>query len=171
VNDILDISRLEAGGMKLEKDNYHLSEIINSIEGRLAKLTEHHRLTINVPSELPEVYVDEGRIGQVITNLVENAAKYAPEGSEISIGAEQASDEIIVSVTDEGEGVPPELQDKLFDRFYQTESIVTGRKKGTGLGLSICKGIVEIHGGRIWVESKLGEGAKFSFSLPSSRRR
>jgi len=170
ISDILDMSRLESGGLELKKGNYHISEILGSVSSRLSSLTEHHRLQVIVPSELPSVFVDEMRIGQVLANLVENATKYSPEGSEIAIEAQLAGDQVTVSVIDRGEGIASELLDRVFDRFYQAESIVTGRKSGTGLGLSICRGIIEAHGGRIWVESKLGEGSKFSFSLPVGRR-
>ncbi len=166
ISDLLDMSRLEAGELKLEKDNYRISEILDSVSSRLASLTEHQQLQVMVPSELPSVFVDEMRIGQVLTNLVENAAKFSPESSEITIEAKLAGDEIILSVIDRGQGITSELLGRVFDRFYQAESIVSGRKSGTGLGLSICKGIMESHGGRIWVESKPGEGSKFSFSLP-----
>jgi two-component system sensor histidine kinase KdpD len=164
------MSRLEAGALRLTKGNYHISEILDSVSSRLASLTEHHRLEVIVPSGLSPVFVDEMRIGQVPANLVENATKYSPEGSEITVEAQLDEDQITVSVTDRGEGIAPELLDRVFDRFYQAESIVTGRKSGTGLGLSICRGIIEAHGGRIWVESKLREGSKFSFSLPMGRR-
>jgi len=101
--------------------------------------------------------------------MVDNATKHSSEGSEITIEVKLGENEIIVSVADKGQGIPAELLDKIFDRFYQAESIVTGRKSGTGLGLSICRRIVQAHNGRLWVESKLGEGSKFSFSLPITK--
>jgi len=167
INDLLDMSRIEAGGLKLDKRDYQISEVMDSISDRLAILTERHRLKVIVPPELPPVFVDQ--IGQVLTNLVENATKYSPEGSEITTEAQLAGEQINVSVTDSGQGIAPELLGKVFDRFYQAESIVAGKKSGTGLGLSICKGIIESHGGRIWVESQPGEGSKFSFSLPAGK--
>ena len=166
ISDLLDMSRIEAGGLKLEKRNYQISEILDSVSTRLASLAEHHQLQVIVPSRLPSVFVDQMRIGQVLTNLVENATKYSGEGSEITIEAHLTGDQINVSVADQGQGIASELLDRVFDRFYQAESIVTGLKSGTGLGLSICRGIIESHSGKIWVESKLGEGSKFSFSLP-----
>jgi len=169
ISDLLDMSRLEASALKLERDKYQVSKILDSINDRLTKLTEQHQLKVIVPAELPPVFVDEMRIGQVLINLVENATKFSPKGSEITIEAQLAGDQINISVTDRGQGIAPELLDKVFDRFYQAESIVAGRKGGTGLGLSICRGIVEAHGGKIWVESKVGEGSKFSFSLPVSK--
>jgi len=136
---------------------------------RLAILTEHHRLVVKVASGLPRVFVNEMHIGQVLANMVDNATKHSSEGSEITIEVKLGENEIIVSVADKGQGIPAELLDKIFDRFYQAESIVTGRKSGTGLGLSICRRIVQAHNGRLWVESKLGEGSKFSFSLPITK--
>jgi len=169
ISDLLDMSRLDVGALKLEKGDYRISEILDSVSDRLASLTEHHQLEVIVPAELPAVFVDEMRIGQVITNMVENATKFSSKDSPITIEAQLAGDQIIISVTDRGQGIPPELLDRVFDRFYQTESVVTGRKSGTGLGLSICQGIMKAHGGRIWVESKLGEGSKFSLNLPVSQ--
>jgi PAS domain S-box-containing protein len=166
ISDLLDISRLDAGALKLDRDVYHVSEILDSIQGNLESITAKHSLEVIVPDKLPPVYVDETRIGQVMTNLIENATKYSEEGSQITIEARHSGDEITVSVADKGAGIPPEFLEKLFDRFYQVEDIATGRKKGTGLGLSISRGIVEAHGGRIWVESRLGAGSKFSFTLP-----
>lgn len=170
INDLLDMSLLETGALKLEKVNYQVSEILDSVSGRLANLTEHHQLQVIIPAGLPPVFVDEMRIGQLLANLVENAARYSSKDSQITIEAQLSDDRIIISVTDRGVGIPPELLDRVFDRFYQAESVATGRKGGTGLGLSICRGIVETLGGKIWVESEVGEGSKFSFSLPTSKR-
>ncbi|HEY82745.1 MAG TPA: PAS domain S-box protein [Dehalococcoidia bacterium] len=169
ISDLLDMSRLDSGAYQLRREKYHLAEIVKSASSRLASLTAKHRLQLKLPTELPLILADKDGIGQVLTNLVDNAVKYSPEDTEITIEAHLTGDEITVSVIDQGEGIPAELLDKVFDRFYQAESIVSGRKSGTGLGLSICKGIIEAHGGRIWVESKLGEGSRFSFSLPVSK--
>ena len=167
ISDILDISRIDAGVLKLTRNKYTVSEILDLIGSTLASITKNHKLELIVPSELPPVLVDEVRIGQVFTNLVENATKFSSTGSTIIIEAQLSGDKIIASVKDRGDGIPPELLDRLFDRFYQTTNIATGRKSGgTGLGLSICQGIIEAHGGKIWVESKVAEGSKFSFSLP-----
>jgi len=125
-----------------------------------------HTLRVDIPDDLPAVFVDEMRIGQVLTNLVENAIKYSAGSTEIVLQARLNGGDIVVSVSDQGEGIPAQLLGKVFDRFYQAESIVTGRKGGTGLGLPICQGIVQAHGGRIWVESQRGQGSVFHFSLP-----
>jgi two-component system sensor histidine kinase KdpD len=166
IGDLLDMSRLEAGALKLDKDSYQISEILDSVSRRLITLTEHHELRTVVPDGLPLVFVDEMRIGQVLTNLVENSIKYSRAGSPITIEAQRDGNQVIVSVTDQGEGITAEFLPKVFDRFYQVKGVVSGRKKGVGLGLSICRGIVEAHGGEIWAESWVGEGSRFSFSLP-----
>jgi signal transduction histidine kinase len=110
--------------------------------------------------------IDEVRIGEVLTNLVENAVKFSDDDTNIYIQAQNGGSEVRVSVTDEGIGVPPELHQKIFERFFQGEGRKVGRRKGAGLGLAICQGIIEAHRGKIWVESEPGKGAKFSFSLP-----
>ena len=112
--------------------------------------------------------VDDGRIGEILTNLVENAMKCSQEDTQITIEANPNGNNVIISVTDEGIGIPPELHQKVFDRFYQIDDPETGHKRGTGLGLSICRGIVEAHDGKIWVESEPRKGAKFSFSIPTN---
>lgn len=169
VDDLLMMSRLEAGALELRKKRESFASVVESVKDSLENLAAKHRLIIDIPGDLPEVAVDEGRIGEVLTNLVENAVKYSEEDTRITIAASPNSSDVIVSVIDEGMGILPELHQKVFDRFYQVENPQTGRRGGTGLGLSICQGIVAAHGGRIWVESQPGKGAKFSFSLPASR--
>jgi len=166
ISDILDISRLDAGALKLKQGKYLVSEIVGSVKGRLEVLTAHHRLEIDVPEKLPAVFADEMRIGQVISNLVENAVKFSLADSVITVAARLKKNNIVISIADHGEGMPKEVMEKLFNRFYQADNVVTGHRSGTGLGLAICRGIIENHGGKIWVESKVQEGSKFSFSLP-----
>ncbi|MDP2920348.1 MAG: PAS domain S-box protein [Dehalococcoidia bacterium] len=169
INDLLDMSRLEAISMSLKRAEYNVEDIFSAVYGRLSSLASRHRLEYVTGENLPRLYVDEMRIGQVISNLVDNAVKHSPAGSVITISAYAGEGEVIISVTDRGEGIPVAYLEKIFDRFVQVESIVAGRKGGTGLGLSICRGIVENHGGKIWVESKSGKGSKFSFSLPAQK--
>ena len=168
IRDLLDMSRIDSGKMVLDKCAYTVNEIMDSASGVLSVITAKHKLKIALLSDLPPVEVDKVRIGQVITNLVENATKFSPEGSQIIIEAKLDEDNVIISVEDSGIGMPPEVVAKLFDRFYQSYQVVEGKTHGTGLGLSICKGIVEAHGGKIWVESQPGKGSKFSFSIPVS---
>ena len=169
IEELLMMSRLEAQALDVKRESHNLAEAIDSVRGRLTNLTLRHHLQINIPAELPEVQVDEARIGEVFSNLVENAVKYSPEGTTITIEAYPDGKEVIVSVSDEGVGIPPELQQKVFDRFYQVSSPAVGHKSGTGLGLCICRGIIEAHGGRIWLDSEPGKGTKFSFSIPANQ--
>jgi K+-sensing histidine kinase KdpD len=170
ISNLLDMSRLEAGAVSLERNSYQVSDILSSVRSRLDAITEHHKLRVEIPSGLPPVFADKTRIGQVLTNLIENAAKYSKKGSLITVGAESSDNIVVVNVADRGEGIPYELLDKVFERFYQREAVVAGRRDGIGLGLSISQAIVEAHGGKIWVESKVGKGSKFSFSLPVNKK-
>jgi K+-sensing histidine kinase KdpD len=166
VDDLLMMSRLEADALEVNRKACTITEIIDSVKDRLESLTIKHHLRFNIPDIMPLVMVDDVRIGEVLTNLVENAVKFSDENTRITIDAHHSGNEVIISVSDEGIGIPPELHEKVFERFFQGNGHKTGRRKGTGLGLSICRGIVETHGGKIWVASQNGKGAKFSFSLP-----
>jgi signal transduction histidine kinase len=170
ISNLLDMSRLEAGALHLEKRSYSVSEIVESINSRLHTVTKQHKLRVEIPTGLPAVFADKIRVGQVLMNLIENAVKYSRKGSQIMVGAMPSDSMIIISVSDTGEGIPTELSGKVFERFYRGDNIIAGRREGIGLGLSICRALVEAHGGKIWVESEIGRGSKFNFSLPTSRR-
>jgi signal transduction histidine kinase len=166
IRDLLDMSRIDSGKMVLDKRSYPVSEILESASGVLSTITARHKLKIVQASDLPPVQADKVRIAQVITNLVENATKFSPEGSPVVIEIKAVDDSVIFSVYDKGEGMSQETIGNLFNRFFQVERAASGKTRGTGLGLAICKGIVESHGGKIWVESKFGKGSKFIFSIP-----
>jgi PAS domain S-box-containing protein len=166
IRDLLDMSRIDSGKMILDKHSNSIGDILDSVSGVLSVITAKHKLHVKAVPESPQLFVDKVRIGQVITNLVENAAKFSAEGSPIVIEVKNADKSIIFSVEDKGEGLSQEAVSQLFNRFYQAERVVSGKTRGTGLGLAICKGIVEAHGGKIWVESQSGQGSKFSFSIP-----
>jgi PAS domain S-box-containing protein len=166
IKDLLDMSRIDSGKLTLDKRSYPVSEILDSVSGVLSVIAEKRKLKVVHAPDLPLVMADKGRIGQVITNLVENATKFSEEGSPIVVEVKILNESVIFSVEDHGIGMMPEVVAKLFDRFYQAQEVVSGKTHGTGLGLTICKGIVEAHGGKIWVESHPGKGSKFSFSIP-----
>ncbi len=159
------MSHLESGAMKLEKDWYQVSEILEWADRSLREVTRDHEVSTELPPDLPDVLVDRVRVGQVLINLCENAAKYSGRGGQILISAEISGDSIVISVADKGEGISPREMERVFDRFYRVAGEYDS-EEGIGLGLSICRGIVEAHYGEIWVESKVGKGSKFSFSLP-----
>jgi two-component system sensor histidine kinase KdpD len=163
------MSRLEADALEVNRKPRAVLELFDLVKDRLEGLTVKHRLRITVPDSIPPVIADDIRIGEVLTNLVDNAVKFSEDNTMIKIEAHQNCKEIIISVADEGIGIPPELHEKVFERFFQGKNgHKASRRKGTGLGLAICRGIVEAHGGKIWVESKPGKGTKFSFSLPAA---
>ncbi len=166
IRDLLDMSRLDSGKMVLDKRPYQVQEILDYASSTLSVMTSKHKLEIKVPHGLPPLNVDRIRIAQVITNLVENAVKFSNEGSSIIIEVKSDDGNLVFSVEDQGEGISPEHIEKLFDRFYQAGRATSGKTRGTGLGLAICKGIIEAHGGKIWVESQTGVGSVFSFKLP-----
>jgi len=167
VSDLMEMSRLEAGIVQMEKSPSVLSGIVVGLRGQLNTAAAKHDLQTTIPRDLPQIEVDEIRIGQVIINLVANATFYSDPGTRIMLTARAENHEIIVSVCDEGIGIIPDHIYRIFDRFHRLEPGVAHRRGGTGLGLSIAKAIVEEHGGRIWAESEgLGKGATFHFTLP-----
>jgi signal transduction histidine kinase len=161
INDLLVMAKIDSGTIVLDKHNYSIREILESAGSVLSKIAAKHNLNIKLASDLPAVYADKIRIAQVITNLVENATKFSPEGSQIILSAQPNDGNVQISVEDSGIGMPPDVVANLFNRFYQAKQVVAGKTKGTGLGLAICKGIVEAHGGIIWVESREEKGSKF----------
>lgn len=168
VNEFSEISRLETGALKLDIKPLHLDDLVSEVVVSLRPEIEAKEvnLTVEVPPDLPEVWGDRTRIIQILTNLVTNAYKYTPERGRIAITAQWVDDVVQVDVADTGIGIAPQDQARLFTRFFRADHPGVRRVAGTGLGLSIAKSIVEMHGGRIWVESQLGEGSTFSFTLP-----
>lgn len=167
VGNLLDLSRIEAGSLRPEKSWQDLEALIDDTLDRLRSVTAHHELHVDVPKDLPPVWIDPVEIGQVIYNLVENATKYAPADTEILLGVRRVSGTLAVVVSDRGPGIPPQSIPQLFDPFYR---VMDGRPRpqGLGLGLAIVRGLVEAHGGRVWVENRPGGGAQFTFTLPLS---
>jgi two-component system sensor histidine kinase KdpD len=165
VSNLLDLSRIEAGSLKPEKGWYDLGGLINEVVGRLRNLAAGHRLTVRAPDDLPPLEFDFVEIDEVLTNLIENAIKYTPPGSEVTISVRSAGHEIEVEVADDGPGIPADALPRLFDAFYRAPT-AGPRPQGSGLGLAVAKGLVQAHGGRIRGENRPEGGARFVFSLP-----
>jgi two-component system phosphate regulon sensor histidine kinase PhoR len=166
VDDLLDLGRLETGRVNLHVEPLDPADLLTRAAERLRPQTERARVSLstNIPAGLPRVLADRARIEQVILNLVHNAIKFTPPGGDITITAEAKGDELVVAVRDTGAGIALDDQSRLFERFYKVDR--SRRSEGTGLGLAITKHIVQAHDGAIWVESELGHGATFYFTLP-----
>ncbi len=166
ISNLLDMSRIEAGTLRVEPESTKLIPIIQETVEEFQHTTQIHPFQIRVVYGLPAIHADPRRVRQVLRNLVENAVKYSPGGGPIDVAAEPLPDCVQVSVSDRGLGIEPEHLDRVFDRFYQVDSASTRQVGGSGLGLSICKAIVEAHHGRIWAKSEPGVGSVFYFTLP-----
>ena len=171
INDVLDLSKIEAGHMELALGEFSVREIVDIVYVSLRSLAAEKGLdfAISVPDDLPIAYGDDGRLTQCLMNLAGNAIKFTRRGG-VEIGAEIAGDELTFRVTDTGIGIPPEELQNVFAEFRQVDAAVTREFGGTGLGLSITKKFVEMHGGRIWVESDLEKGCTFYFTVPLRTR-
>ena len=166
IDNLLDASRLQAGGLRLNLSDVSLDRLARQVVDKFRTQTTLHKLGTDFPSNWPAVPGDAGRLEQVISNLINNAIKYSPRGGAIRVTGRALPNEVIVSVSDEGIGIPPEDQARIFERFYRVDDALSRRTAGSGLGLYLAKAVVEAHGGRIWVESAPGHGASFSFALP-----
>jgi PAS domain S-box-containing protein len=166
IDNLLDASRLQAGALSLEMDQVALDALAERMAARFRTQTDNHEIVTDFPPDLPTVQGDAGRLEQVMTNLLSNAIKYSPAGGRIEISGRARPGEVVVTVTDQGVGIPLEEQTRIFERFVRGARERHQRTPGAGLGLFLVKAIVEAHGGRIWVESHPGEGAAFSFALP-----
>jgi signal transduction histidine kinase/DNA-binding response OmpR family regulator len=170
INDILDFSKLEAGRLTMSRERQNLEPLLQHAVNNLRTLIEEGEIHvgIEVQAGLPDVMVDANRILQVVTNLLGNAIKFSPPEGRIMIAADRWEGQVRVGVRDHGEGIAAKDVPKLFQKFSQLDSTSTRPAGGAGLGLVICKGIVEQHGGQIWVESTQGEGSVFYFTLPAA---
>jgi signal transduction histidine kinase len=167
INDVLDLSKIEAGQLTLSLTDYSIKQVVQNVSAAVEALVNEKNLGFKseVASELPPGRGDERRLTQVLLNLVGNAIKFTEVG-EVIIKVSAANSAFIVSVCDTGPGIDPADQSRIFEEFQQADSSITKKTGGTGLGLSIARHIIEMHGGRIWVESSLGKGATFSFTVP-----
>jgi signal transduction histidine kinase len=167
INDVLDLSKVEAGQVELEVATFSLREALERgvvmVRERATKSSVH--LSLDLAGDVDLVDGDERRLRQVVFNLLSNAVKFTPAGGDVVVGSERADGEVRVTVTDTGPGVAPEDRERIFEEFQQTE-VGAKQREGTGLGLALSRRLVELHGGRIWVESEVGQGSRFVFTLP-----
>jgi K+-sensing histidine kinase KdpD len=166
IDHLLDLSRLEAGMLPIELEPHSLQEIMQDVLPQFQVMTQKHRLTLRLPANLPTVFMDAKRIAQVLVNLVHNAALYSPEGTQITLTAGVRRGFMTVSVIDQGPGIPPAERKRVFKAFRRGIHEENNAGKGAGLGLAICKGLVEAHGGRIWVKKQTNPGTTISFTIP-----
>jgi len=166
VSNLLNMARIEAGALHPQRSWNSLADIAASALNRMRQQTTRHEFAIQIPEDLPLLFVDYFQIEQVFTNLVSNSIKYSPEGSTIGISAApQEPEQIEVAISNQGPPVPEQHLERIFDKFYRLQA--SERVTGAGLGLSICKGIIEAHGGKIWGENRV-DGFTFHFTLPST---
>jgi signal transduction histidine kinase len=172
INEILDLSKVEAGRMELELATFDLPLAIDNARTFVRERAVKHgiNLDVKVDERLGDFVGDERKIKQILLNLLSNAVKFTPEGGRIGINARQADGAVEISVSDTGIGIAPEDQAKIFEEFRQVGGDYAHKKEGTGLGLTLAKKFVELQGGKIWVESEVGKGSTFTFTLPTNVR-
>ena len=167
VTEAIQMARIEAGRVSLQRTDYPIQEMVESVLDKLGPTLEERRIDVNVPPGLPPVWADRELIEIALRQLIDNALKYSPRDSPVSVAAESSGNRIIVSVADRGPGIPEEEQSRIFEKFYRAEAS-RHQIPGAGLGLVIAREIIQVHGGEIRVESRPGQGSVFRFSLPIS---
>ncbi|MBI4796100.1 MAG: sensor histidine kinase KdpD [Deltaproteobacteria bacterium] len=163
VHNLLEMSRLQSGEAMFNKEWYVLEEVIGCALAQLDPQLHDHPVSINLPTDLPLVKIDALLLERVVINLLENSLKYTPPGTRLEISGRVEGRELLVAVADQGPGLPPGEEERIFEKFYQ---VAPGSARGAGLGLTICRSIIEAHGGRIWAANRPEGGAVFSFTIP-----
>ena len=168
IDDMVNVQHIEEGQAKLNVSEFVLQEVVQRLVQNLRDLfsTKNQEVLLHLPDEPLRLKADRDKIQLVINNLLTNAIKFTGPGGRILVSAERKNDEMNVHVADTGIGIPQSEIDRIFDRFYQVEPHLTRQYGGLGLGLAIAKGMIDLHGGRMWVESVEGKGSRFSFSVP-----
>jgi len=169
ISEMLDLDRMEAGKIHLDLKAVDLNGILEDAVQRAQVGADGHRLVADLDVALPVVSGDSDRLIQVVSNLLSNAIKYSPDGGEVRVTSRRVDDSVEVSVQDHGVGIPAEAMNRVFGRYERFESNRASKVTGTGLGLAISRQIVELHGGRISVESQAGKGSTFRFTIPVAR--
>ena len=169
ITNLLEASRLQSGALRLRLSYINLADLARTAVDKLQATTQKHSLEFDFPPDLPPIQGDFERLSEVLTNLVGNAIKYSPDGGPIKVGGMLgANNTVRLYVSDQGIGLSPADQERIFDRFYRVDNRLTRQTPGTGLGLFLVKAVVEAHGGRVWVESAPGKGSTFWVELPTS---
>ncbi len=166
IGNLVTASRIEAGGMELDRSPVEFPLLVGKVVRKLQVQAPSHKFEIKFPADFPPVLADPEKMEEVLLNLLDNAIKYSPEGGLITVEGQASEDEIMITVADQGIGIPQSEQEKVFDRFFQVKNRTLKQPRGVGLGLFICQAIIQAHGGKIKVESELGKGSKFTFTLP-----
>jgi signal transduction histidine kinase len=171
INDILDLSKVEAGRMELEPSTFDVSEAVTNAMALVRERAQKHAIALGqeVDPVLGTIVADERKFKQILLNLLSNAVKFTPDGGRIDVRARGNGTDIVVAVSDTGIGIAPEDQSAVFEEFRQVGRNYTNKQEGTGLGLTLTRKFVELHGGRIWLESEPGKGSTFTFSIPRQR--
>ena len=172
INDVLDLSKVEAGQVELEIADFSLREALERgvVMVRERATRNGVQLALELAPDVDLVRGDERRLRQVVFNLLSNAVKFTPAGGSVAVATARVDGEVNVSVTDTGPGIAPADRERIFEEFQQTD-VGVGQREGTGLGLALSKRLVELHGGRIWVESEAGHGSRFVFTMPLAEAR
>ncbi len=168
IEDMVNLRHIETGEAELELAEFDMRDLVQAIGNDCENLAlaKAQSLTLRLPPAAVPVRADRSKVALALTNLILNAIKFTPNKGRIEVALYPRDEELWVSVTDNGPGIPPQDLERIFDRFYQVEPHMTRKHGGMGLGLSIARGMIELHGGRIWAESKLGQGSRFTFVLP-----
>jgi signal transduction histidine kinase len=171
INEILDLSKVEAGRMELELGTFDLPQSLENALTLVRERATKHEITLDLAMDprLGDFVGDERKIRQVLLNLLSNAVKFTPEGGRVGVAATLEDGAVQIAVSDTGIGIAPEDQEAIFEEFRQVGGDYARKREGTGLGLTLAKKFVELHGGKIWVESEVGKGSTFTFTLPVKR--
>jgi len=169
INDILDLSKVEAGRMELDLAKFDVASALSNAMTLVRERAQRHNVALKMTTdpELGEVMADERKLKQILVNLLTNAVKFTPDGGSIDVTARREPDGLVFAVRDTGIGIAPEDHEAVFEEFRQVGRDYTKKQEGTGLGLTLTKKFVELHGGRIWVESEPGKGSTFTFTIPT----
>lgn len=165
IDDLLDASRLQAGVLSLSRSEVALGDLAQRLADRFTTQSERHSFEVEFPETFPLIFADEGRITQVLSNLLSNAVNYSPDGCKVIVSGKVLPEEVILCVQDEGPGIALDDVPRIFDLFYRSDDVAE-KTKGAGLGLYLARAVVSAHGGRIWVDERVQDGARICFSLP-----